>query len=562
LSIYSGWLVSSKFMNSNNKVLALKYRPQTFDELIGQKIIAESIFNSIKLNKIPNAYMFLGIRGSGKTSTARIVAKALNCKNGVENLCTKNFCESCKSIIDGNNIDILEIDAASKTSVDDVRELIEFSRYKPTSAKYKIFICDEVHMFSKSAFSALLKTLEEPPSYLKFIFASTDVKKIPVTIISRCQRYDLSRVNSEELFKYLIKIKNLENGRISDDAIKLIVKLSEGSVRDSLSLLDRALLVENDGKEIDLEIAQKTFGYFEKNIIIDLINNILDGNEKNTLNLYRDIYNSGVEPKIFLNEFLEVIYYLKNINFINLDGTNFDLNDKEFDKIKNLSKKINKKDLLLLWQFTLNNLEKIDIIKNQYQFVEMFLIRSLYLKKILKGEKNLQENNLQKDINKKLNIESKNQLKQDAIDQLKNIEQEEKILTSNDVKNKTDNNQIKSLKELIELCEEKRELKIKYELENNLKLVSFKDQKIEISFNSNLDKTFVKDLTAKLLEWTEKRWIIAFSKKDGLPTIKEQKNNLELNLIKKESETEFSKNIKKIFPDAELLKVTEEEDKS
>ncbi len=562
MSIYSGWLVSSKFMNSNNKVLALKYRPQTFDELIGQKIIAESIFNSIKLNKIPNAYMFLGIRGSGKTSTARIVAKALNCKNGVENLCTKNFCESCKSIIDGNNIDILEIDAASKTSVDDVRELIEFSRYKPTSAKYKIFICDEVHMFSKSAFSALLKTLEEPPSYLKFIFASTDVKKIPVTIISRCQRYDLSRVNSEELFKYLIKIKNLENGRISDDAIKLIVKLSEGSVRDSLSLLDRALLVENDGKEIDLEIAQKTFGYFEKNIIIDLINNILDGNEKNTLNLYRDIYNSGVEPKIFLNEFLEVIYYLKNINFINLDGTNFDLNDKEFDKIKNLSKKINKKDLLLLWQFTLNNLEKIDIIKNQYQFVEMFLIRSLYLKKILKGEKNLQENNLQKDINKKLNIESKNQLKQDAIDQLKNIEQEEKILTSNDVKNKTDNNQIKSLKELIELCEEKRELKIKYELENNLKLVSFKDQKIEISFNSNLDKTFVKDLTAKLLEWTEKRWIIAFSKKDGLPTIKEQKNNLELNLIKKESETEFSKNIKKIFPDAELLKVTEEEDKS
>ena len=559
MSIYSGWLVSSNFMNSNNKVLALKYRPQTFDQLIGQKIIAESIFNSIKLNKIPNAYMFLGIRGSGKTSTARIVAKALNCKNGVENLCTKNFCESCQSIIDGNNIDILEIDAASKTSVDDVRELIEFSRYKPTSAKYKIFICDEVHMFSKSAFAALLKTLEEPPSYLKFLFCSTEVKKIPVTIISRCQRYDLSRVNSEELFKYLIKIKNLENGKITDDAVKLIVKLSEGSVRDSLSLLDRALLVENNGKEIDLEIAQKTFGYFEKSIIIDLINNIIDGNEKNTLNLYRSIYNSGLEPKIFLNEFLEVLYYLKNINFINLDGVNFDLNDKEFDKIKNLSTKLNKKDLLLLWQFTLNNLEKIDIIKNQYQFVEMFLIRSLYLKKILKGEKNLQENDLQKDINKKINIESKNLLKQDAIDQLKNIEQEEKILTSKDVKNKTDNNQIKNFKELIELCEKKRELKIKYELENNLKLVSFKDPKIEISFNSNLDKTFVKDLTAKLLEWTNKRWIIAFSQEVGLPTIKEQKKESEVHLLKKESKTNFSKEIKNMFPDSELIKVEEDE---
>ena len=549
-------------MNSNSKVLALKYRPQTFDELIGQKVIAESIYNSIKLNKVPNAYMFLGIRGSGKTSTARIVAKALNCKNGVENLCTKDFCENCQSIIDGNNIDILEIDAASKTSVDDVRELIEFSRYKPTSAKYKIFICDEVHMFSKSAFAALLKTLEEPPPYLKFIFASTDVKKIPVTIISRCQRYDLSRINSEELFEYLVKIKDLENGKITDDAIKLIVKLSEGSVRDSLSLLDRALLVENNGKELDLYMAQKIFGYFEKSIIIDLIGHILEGREENTLKLYRKIYNSGVESKVFLNEFLEVLYYIKNIDFINLDGTNFDLNDKEFDKIKTLSKKLSKKDILLLWQFTLNNLEKIDIIKNQHQFVEMFLIRSLFLKKILKGEKDLQIDDLKKDLNiNKITVENKIQVKQDTIDQLKNVEQEEKIITTPKEKNKVENNQIKSFKELIEICEEKKELKIKYELENNLRLVSFKNQKIEISFNSNLDKTFVKELTAKLLEWTNKRWIIAFSKEDGSPTIKKQKKDLEVNLLKKESEAEFSKEVKKKFPDSELVKL-EEENKS
>jgi len=549
-------------MNSNSKVLALKYRPQTFNELIGQKVIAESIYNSIKLNKVPNAYMFLGIRGSGKTSTARIVAKALNCKNGVENLCTKDFCENCQSIIDGNNIDILEIDAASKTSVDDVRELIEFSRYKPTSAKYKIFICDEVHMFSKSAFAALLKTLEEPPPYLKFIFASTDVKKIPVTIISRCQRYDLSRVNSEELFEYLVRIKDLENGKIADDAIKLIVKLSEGSVRDSLSLLDRALLVENKGKELDLYMAQEIFGYFEKSIIIDLIEHILDGKEDDALKLYRKIHNSGVEPKVFLNEYLEALYYIKNIEFINLDGVNFELNDKEFDKIKTLSKKLSKKDILLLWQFTLNNLEKIDIIKNQHQFVEMFLIRSLFLKKILKGEKDIQIDDLNKNLNiNKITVENTTQAKQGTIDQLKNVEQEEKIITTPDVKNKIKNNQIKSFKELIELCEKKKELKIKYELENNLRLVSFKDQKIEISFNSNLDKTFVKELTAKLLEWTNKRWIIAFSKEDGLPTVKKQKKDLEVNLLKKESETDFSKEVKKIFPDSQLVKV-EEENKS
>ena len=544
-------------MSNNSKVLALKYRPQTFSQLVGQKVIAESIYNSIKNNKIPNAYMFLGIRGSGKTSMARIVAKALNCVNGVENLCEKNFCQNCKSILDGNNIDILEIDAASKTSVDDVRELIEFSRYKPTSAKYKIFICDEVHMFSKSAFAALLKTLEEPPEYLKFIFASTDVKKIPVTIISRCQRYDLSRVNSEELFSYLLKIKDLEKGYISDDAIRLIVKLSEGSVRDSLSLLDRALLVENNEKELDLKSAQKIFGYFEKSLIIDLIEHIIHGDELSALKLYREIYNSGVEPKVFLNEFLETLYYLKNIEFINLGGVNFDLNDKEFDKIKFLNKKILKKDLLLLWQFTLNNLEKIDIINNQHQFIEMFLTRCQYIKKIINSEKknepesssknlNINENNFENEINKK------------TIDQLKNIEEEEKIINNFEIKNKAKSIEIKSFKDLIQLCDEKKELKIKYEIENSLRLVSFKNQKIEISFNSNLDKTFVKELSAKLLEWTNQRWIISFSKENGAPTYKEHKKNLQSNLLKKESDSKFSKEIKSIFPDAELLNIDED----
>jgi len=543
-------------MYSNSKVLALKYRPQTFDQLIGQKVIAESIFNSIKNNKIPNAYMFLGIRGSGKTSTARIVAKALNCENGVEKLCTENFCESCKSIIDGNNIDILEIDAASKTSVDDVRELIEFSRYKPTSAKYKIFICDEVHMFSKSAFAALLKTLEEPPSYIKFIFASTDVKKIPVTIISRCQRYDLSRVNSSELFEYLKKIKNLEDGKISDEAIKLIVKLSEGSVRDSLSLLDRAMLMENDGKELNLKDAQKIFGYFEKSKIIDLIEQILEGNEESSLKLFRDIYNSGVEPKVILNEFLEAFYYLKNIEYINLNGTNFDLNDKEFDKIKNLSNKILKKDLLLFWQFTLNNLDKIDIIKNQYQFIEMFLIRCLHLKNILKSGVNNEKNSDKKSADLKKNtIQNQKEYKQETIDQLKNVEQQDKIVSNLEVKNKKENYIIKNFKELIETCEHKKELKIKYELENNVRLVSFKDQKIEISFNSNLNKSFVKDLSQKLIEWTDKRWVIAFSKKEGSPTFKNQKKDEKEKLIKQETQSNFSLEIKKLFPDAELESV-------
>ena len=192
-------------MNRNSKVLALKYRPQVFKDLIGQDVVWETIYNSIKVNKIPNAYLFTGIRGVGKTTIARIIAKSLNCKNGIEKICKQELCEHCETITNSNHMDVLEMDAASKTGVDDVRDLIEFSRYGPTSAKYKIFIIDEVHMLSKQAFNALLKTLEEPPEYLKFIFATTEIKKIPVTVISRCQRFDLSRVRSQELFEFIKK---------------------------------------------------------------------------------------------------------------------------------------------------------------------------------------------------------------------------------------------------------------------------------------------------------------------------------------------------------------------
>merc|ERR1711966_437829 len=227
------------------------------DDLIGQEVLVNTILNAIKNNKVPNAYLFTGIRGIGKTTVARIVAKYLNCSNGIENICQEKLCENCASISESNHIDILEMDAASKTGVDDVRDLIEFSRYGPTTAKYKIFIIDEVHMLSKQAFNALLKTLEEPPEYLKFIFATTEIKKIPITVVSRCQRFDLSRIKSSELFEFIKKIKEKENGKASDEALKLIVKISEGSVRDALSLLDRASLSLDEKKELDLNTAQK-----------------------------------------------------------------------------------------------------------------------------------------------------------------------------------------------------------------------------------------------------------------------------------------------------------------
>ena len=253
-NIQVGWSPNLT-MIKNNKILALKYRPQIFSDLIGQDIVTETIFNSIKANKVPNAYLFTGIRGVGKTTIARLIARTLNCSNDIDNICKEKLCDNCESISNSNHIDVLEMDAASKTGVDDVRDLIEFSRYGPTSAKYKIFIIDEVHMLSKQAFNALLKTLEEPPEYanggsLKFLFCTTEIKKIPVTVISRCQRFDLSRIRSNELFDFIKKVLKIENGKVSDEVIKLIVKISEGSVRDALSLLERALVSQESNSEL------------------------------------------------------------------------------------------------------------------------------------------------------------------------------------------------------------------------------------------------------------------------------------------------------------------------
>ncbi len=539
----------SPVMTIKSQVLALKYRPQTFNDLIGHEEIATTIYNSIKNNNSPNAFLFTGIRGIGKTTFARIVAKALNCENVIENNCEKK-CNQCDPIANSNHIDVLEIDAASKTGVDDVRELIEFSRYPPTVAKFKIFIIDEVHMLSKQAFNALLKTLEEPPNYLKFIFATTEVKKIPITVISRCQRYDLSRVKSEELFVYLKNITIKEKKDVEDNAIKLIVKLSEGSVRDALSLLDRATISNNENS-LTFEDAQKIFGYVNNSAYIELLEIIFLGDEEKIIDRYRKLYNSGIEPNLFLNDFLEVLYFVKNISYIQNGGNNFSLNDSDYKKIISLSKEIDPNALLLFWEFTLKTLKEINIVANPNLLVEMFLIQLTYLKK-----KNVIQDNQQNELNKSplKNIDLENTVKKDAINQIKNITQEEEKIE------KKNNLEINNLEDLIKMCFEKKEMKLKYELENNVNLVSFSNLNIEISFNDKLNKNFVKDLSEKLYDWTKNRWLISFSKEKGEMSKKEKKNSLKSKDIKEyESSNEF-KNLLKILPDVKLIDIEKKDD--
>jgi DNA polymerase-3 subunit gamma/tau len=555
-------------MNNNSKVLALKYRPQVFDDLIGQEVVAETITNSIKANKIPNAYLFTGIRGIGKTTTARIVAKGLNCLKGIENLCKEDLCDNCKSIANASHIDVLEMDAASKTGVDDVRDLIEFSRYGPTSAKYKIFIIDEVHMLSKQAFNALLKTLEEPPAYLKFIFATTEIKKIPITVVSRCQRFDLSRIKSTELFEFIKKIKDKENGKVSDEALKLIVKISEGSVRDALSLLDRGLLSLDQNTELDLNAAQKIFGYFDKSQLINLFELILKGDEEKVINIYRKIYDQGVEPKVFINDFLEILYYFKNINSLSLESTNFSLNDEEFSKIKEISNQVNSEILILFWQFAVSSLEELDVVSNQHLSIEMFLIRLMHLSSI-KLKQDTKKEQTSYNIDDRIQKKEKEDEFEDnsrVINQIKNVAQEEKHKP--DVKQEVeaiDKNLINSFEDLLDICTQKKEIKLKYELEKNVNLVKFERNRIEISFNDNLDKDFVKDLSSKLFEWTSERWIITFSKSKGEMSVKEKQKNKKDKLINEVKSSEAYKVVIEKFPDAELVDVKlngKEEDKN
>ena len=541
-------------MTNNSTVLALKYRPVNFDQLIGQELIGETIYNSIKLNKVPNAYLLTGIRGTGKTSIARIIAKVLNCKNGFENLCKDNFCENCEAITNSNHIDIFELDAASQSSVENTRELIEFSRYAPTSSKYKIYILDECHMLSKQAWASLLKTLEEPPEYLKFIFATTEIRKVPITIVSRCQRFDLSRIKSDQLFQFIKKITEKEKGRVTDEALKLIVKLSEGSVRDALSLLDRGLLSNSQGEELDLIKAQKIYGYFDKSSLIELFQNLFKGDENKVINIYRKIYEAGVEPKIFLNDFLEILYFIKNISSIKLDGTNFSLNDDEFNEINKISKTIEPKDIILFWQFTIDTIDELDIVANPNLCVEMFLVRLMYLK-------DFKDSVITKDKLDNTNNEKKTSASNKIVDQIKNIAQQDEIKPKIKSQETTSKLFINNFEELIELCIKKKEIKLKYELESNVNLVTFVEGRIEIAFNENLDKDFIKELSNKLYEWTNTRWIISLSKKKGLISKKQEEKTNKDKIFDNVKKNKIYNTVLEILPDAELVEFKKNEHK-
>ena len=553
-----------------NKILALKYRPQEFKDLIGQDVMTQTIINAIKLNKIPNAYLLTGIRGVGKTTTARLIAKALNCEKNFKsdiNCSENNFCSTCQEIINSNHIDILEMDAASKTGIDDVRELIESSKYSPTSAKYKIFIIDEVHMLSKQAFNGLLKTLEEPPPSLKFILATTEVRKIPVTILSRCQRFDLKRVSIDKLCVHLKNIAIKEKGKITDDAIKLIARTSEGSVRDSISLLDRALISQSldESKSIEDHDVRKMLGLADKSKVISIIKDTLSGNESGAISTLKELIENGLDAKNFLNDILEVLYlFSRKINLGSIEK-DLSISEGEAQMVEQYSKNIDMQDIGLFWQLTIKTIDDLRIIGDENLTLEMYVMQLAHLKNLDKTNEIINENNIQSE--KKTNLSGKKldeknletNLPNQVKNQLKNINQ----VKTNPIKSLSgDDNiskfEITSFQNLILKANQEKEIELKYDLERNVKLVSFNRGKISISFNEKLNKNFIKNLSEKLHLWTGERWIISLSKSINAKSLYEKNQENKNNKIDEYKKSKISKDIEQAFPDAKLIDFTEE----
>ena len=562
-----------------HKILALKYRPKNFNELIGQDIAVETIKNSILSKKLPNAYLLSGIRGVGKTTTARLIAQAINCKKNFiqgEKCNPGEYC-SCKEINEFKNLDVIEIDGAQHTGVDSTKELIASCMYAPTTVKYKVIIADEFQMLSKSSFAALLKTLEEPPPHLKFVFCTTEVKKIPITIISRCQRFDLHRVSIKDLLENLNKISKIENGKISEEALILIAKAAEGSVRDSLSLLDRALVSQDiEEKEIDETYIRKMLGLADKSKLLRLLNFIFQGNQKESLESLRELINEGVEPSNFLNDLLEIIYFIqqkKNIG--NLDS-DLSISESEQEAVNLMSNNVSTSTLIVFWQLILKVLEELSIVSSPILSLEMLVVRLVHLEGMPSYEdvlESLKKNNSsQAEVNSNVTIDRENDKKifsneTDEIaniskDQIKNTTQTKPILSSLNPKNLPKDiivGKISSFEELILLSARKKEIQLKYDLENNVNLIKFSQGKIDISFNENLDKNFVRNLSKKLLEWTGTRWVITLTKKIGKKTFSELQSIKKKELLDQEKKGEIYKKFKNIFSDGELLEVKKED---
>ena len=536
ITLVKRYKINTTSPKKNYRVLARKYRPNNFNELIGQDSLVKTFKNALNNGRLAHAFLLTGIRGVGKTTTARIIAKALNCvDDGNKNepsfeICDK--CSPCISINKGNFLDVIEVDAASRTGVDGIREIIDSVMYSPNNARFKVYIIDEVHMLSNAAFNALLKTLEEPPQNVKFIFATTEIKKIPATIISRCQRFDLQRVDLNTLTSHLIKICETENIKYEKDAITQICKASEGSVRDALSLLDQAASLCGDDIKDQIVLNMLGLNGYEKNI--ELFELCLSNQCSEALKVYDDILQNGVQPLQIISNLLEISHLASKINVIKSDTNMTESIQKKISEISTngLPK------LVRLWQILIKSFEELKYAPNEEQAGSMAIIKLCYGSSLPDPsqflEKISEQTNTQSDNKQTKIFEIPNSREKAVKDNITNYKEEKSNKDQTNVSEAPDsqdklnkeiivNNEEKlenfknpeSFEDMLDLLLKNRESLLHAQLINNVHLISFEESNIKLRLKFKSDTEILKNLSSTLEKITKNKWNVTHSEEDG-----------------------------------------------
>ncbi len=546
------------------QVLARKYRPETFSDLIGQEAMVRTLKNAFDADRIAQAFMMTGIRGVGKTTTARIIAKGMNCiglegKTGpTTSPCGQ--CEHCVAISEGRHVDVLEMDAASRTGVDDIREIIDSVHYRAASARFKIYIIDEVHMLSNNAFNALLKTLEEPPAHVKFIFATTEIRKVPVTVLSRCQRFDLRRIEPEEMIKMLQNLAKLENANISNEALALITRASEGSARDAQSLLDQA--ISHGAGETNVDQVRSMLGLADRGRVMDLFEFIMRGQAEEALNELGSQYSDGADPIGIIRDLAEVTHWVSVIKITPDAADDPTVSPDEKARGQSFSESLSMRVLTRTWQLLLKALDEISSAPNSMMAAEMAIIRITHVSDLPSpGELVKKLTNSQPD-----NTVVKKESSEGATTNTTSsnyIQSQSKETNSTSIDGNTAlaldaetlASQYPTFESVLEIIRKFRDMKLLIDVENSIRLSSYMPGRIEFTPTKDAPKDLAQRLGQLLQSWTGFRWAVTVVSHCSAKTIQEHRNAEEAQLELDAKLHPFVKTVFEKFPKASITEI-------
>jgi DNA polymerase-3 subunit gamma/tau len=550
------------------RVLARKYRPQDFTGLIGQEALVRTLKNAFASGRIAHAFMLTGVRGVGKTTTARIIARALNCvgPDGARSVPTIDpcgICEPCRAIAESRFVDVQEMDAASRTGIDDIREIIEGTRYAPAAARYKVYIIDEVHMLSKPAFNGLLKTLEEPPPHVKFIFATTEIRKVPVTVLSRCQRFDLRRIEAAVLSGHLALIAVQERIAIEPAALSLIARAAEGSVRDGLSLLDQAIAHQaGEADAITAEAVRAMLGLADRGRVLDLFEKLMSGEISAALAEFKSLYDNGADPLVVMQDLLETTHFLTRVKVAPGAEGFFDGGSGEAARAVTMAGKLNVPALTRAWQMLLKGLMEVRDSSNPYPAAEMALIRLAYAADLPPTERlvrNLRDGEsatppaLPSPRGGSLGAVPR--VHSAALPSEEPEPRHEAVLSAVSVPRI----EIRNLEDIVALAKDRGARLLATQLENNVHLVSLERGRIQFRPDPQAPATLASDVAQRMRDWTGERWIVTLASEGGSPTIAGQRIAAERARKDAVSQEPFVRAVLDAFPGAEIVAVRDRE---